>query len=86
MELNPLQNNAGSACDPIHTPRGTETSVSVHPNVSGSSEVEALAAIDASVAKALNGTDSRAYDSSPSDSRTVESNGELPMKLIRERG
>src|SRR5699024_390743 len=32
MELNLLQNNAASACDPIHTSRDTETSVSVHPN------------------------------------------------------
>lgn len=86
MELNPLQNNAASACDPIHTLRDTETSVSVHPNTARADPSKAPCTVDTSLASALIGAGSRAYESSPPDSRTVESNGELSLKLIRERG
>src|SRR5699024_3988577 len=86
MELNPLQNNAASACDPIHTLRDTETSVSVHPSSARADPSKAPCTVDTSLASALIGAGSRAYESAPPDSSTVESNGEMSLKLIRERG
>src|SRR5690625_7811658 len=62
MELNPLQNNAASACDPIHTLRDTETSVSVHPNTARADPSKAPCTVDTSLASALIGAGSRAYE------------------------
>src|SRR5699024_7983621 len=89
MELNLLQNNAASACDPIHTSRDTETSVSVHPNRARAdcrATPKAPFAVGIGLTAALIGEGSLVYESSPFDSRTVESNGELSLKLIRGRG
>src|SRR5699024_7981328 len=53
LELNLLQNNAASACHPMHTSRYTETSVSVHPNTARADPSKAPCTVDTSLTSAL---------------------------------